>query len=565
MMLTMIGGLLLTACSDDDSPAPTPGGGTGQKGWKTPETKVHGNFKDLGNYVIELSDVTDASVEQRALTKLNKKHDHIKLPSAGGCTAMARLNSKGEVVFGRNMDLDISQKPAYLCKTTYGKYKTIGVTYMPGIYLDYSEIQSLSMIDEDEAAYFAFTTNDCLNEMGLYIEMNLRERNDKLLCYGLHTTYGETNRKSDGKPWKELRAPHIAIGRLVAQNCATVQEAVEYLNNSYDWYTISPEIDVYAQNNMAFMIGDATGEYGLIELAQDEVHYTAYQRAHANSYIYPKWAALETCGTGFGRLRMANEIGTVETLEDAMDAMIPIMWRNETLWVGESYRQNDEQHHHPYNQIKFEDDKGIPALDWRGDYVISWPVLDDGRVLCDAQIYADAERCTYDPNIKNYFKDAIATGRLVVDDGSIKFTVKGEELTLTALKAKVKEYNESTDRSKKAALQPYYNEYNRLLHNDDNFWIHDDDNFEAAKAMVYAILHIRYNAEGKCDPSPSCLSKYEKLLAFYGMKGRTKDEKPLRDDGNIWTTSLNVGVNCAHREIKIRFWENNDIVYHFKW
>ncbi len=563
----MIGGLLLTACSDkDDPPPPTPttGTGIGQKLWKIPETEIHGNFKDLGNYVIELPDITDASVEQRALEKINKKHDHIKLPSAGGCTAMARLNSKGEVIFGRNMDLDISQKPAYLCKTTYGKYKTFGVTYMPGIYLDYSEIKSMHTLDEDEIAYFAFTTNDCLNEKGLYIEMNLRERNDKLLCYGLHSTQGETRRSSDGKPWKELRAPHIAIGRLVAQNCATVQEAVEYLKNSYDWYTITPEKESYAQNNMAFMIGDATGEYGLIELAQDEVHYTAYQRAQDNSYIYLKWASLETCGTGQGRLRMANEIGAVETPEAAMKAMEPIMWRNETLWLGESHRLTEGQHH-PYNQIVFQDEDGNPAIDWRGDYVISWPVLDDGRVLCDTQIYKDATICTSDPMIKKYLDNAIATGRLIIDDGSIKLTVNGEQLTLAALKAKVSEYEATTDKAKKAALQPYYDEYDRLLHNDDNLWIHNDDNFEAAKAMAYAMMHIRYNAEGKCEPSPSCLSKYEMLLSFYGMKGWTKDEQPLRDAGNVWTTSLNVGVNCAQKEIKIRFWENNEIVYHFKW
>ncbi len=569
-MLVMMGGLLLAACSDESTPiptptpTPTPGNGTGQKGWETPETVEHGNFKDLGNYVIELPDITDASVEERALAVINEIHDHIKLPSAGGCTAMARLNSNGEVIFGRNMDLDISQKPAYLCKTTYGKYKTFGVTYMPGIYLDYSEIKSLDMLDEDEAAYFAFTTNDCLNEKGLYIEMNLRERNDKLLCYGLHSTHGETNRSSDGKPWRELRAPHIAIGRLVAQNCATVQEAVEYLNNSYDWYTITPEKEIYAQNNMAFMIGDATGEYGLIEIAQDEVHYTAYQRAQANSYIYPKWEALETCGTGRGRLRMAYEIGTVETLEDAMDAMKPIMWRNETLWLGESHRLTEGKSH-PYNQIVFQDGDGNPTLDWRGDYVISWPVLDDGRVLCDAQIYADAERCKYDRNILKYLEDAKATGRLIVDDGSIKFTVNGEQLTLTELNAKNSEYETTTDKAKRAALQPYNDEHHRIMQNDNNLWIHNDDNFEAAKAMAYAMMHIRYNAEGKCDPSSSCLSKYEKMLAFYGLKGRTKDEKPLRDAANVWTTSLNVGVNCAQKELKIRFWENDALVYHFKW
>jgi len=60
---------------------------------------------------------------------------------------MAKRNSKGEVVTGRNMDLDISQTPAYVFKTTFGKYKNVCVSYSPGFYLPYSEVQKLDDID----------------------------------------------------------------------------------------------------------------------------------------------------------------------------------------------------------------------------------------------------------------------------------------------------------------------------------------------------------------------------------------------------------------------------------
>ena len=87
----------------------------------------------------------------------------------------------------------------------------------------------------------------------------------------------------------------------------------------------------------------------------------------------------------------------------------------------------------------------------------------------------------------------------------------------------------------------------------------NDDHFEAMKAGAYASLHIRYNADGEFDPT--AMSKYEKLCAFYG-KGCEKDETPLRDDASIWTTSLNVGVNCNKKEIKIRFWEDDNVIFH---
>ena len=42
-----------------------------------------------------------------------------------------------------------------------------------------------------------------------------------------------------------------------------------------------------------------------------------------------------------------------------------------------------------------------------------------------------------------------------------------------------------------------------------NYWLHNDDHFEAAKALAYAQIHIRYNDNGEFDMN--CMSKYDKL------------------------------------------------------
>ncbi len=78
------------------------------------------------------------------------------------------------------------------------------------------------------------------------------------------------------------------------------------------------------------------------------------------------------------------------------------------------------------------------------------------------------------------------------------------------------------------------------------------------KAMAYARIHIRYNAQN--EPDPTAMSKFDKILAFYGF-GVEKDEKPLRDDVSIWTTSVSIGVNAAEKKMKILFWENKDLIY----
>ncbi len=554
--MTALVATTFVACGEKESSAA--GGGTGEKLWKS-ETKEYKNFTDLGNYVIQMPDYDDAANEQEGLAVLNSSWDQLKMVG-GGCTAMGKRNSQGELIFGRNMDLDISQCPAFIVKVTYSKYKTFGVAYLPHAYPHYADILEKGEMEQELVNRIPFLTTDCLNEKGLYIQSNLRERDDRLSNYGLHSTHGEKTR-SDGKPWSELRASTVSATQLVAQNCATVKEAIEFLKNSYDWYTMAPS-EGQSKINMGFLIGDATGEYGVIEIAQDEVSYIPYQFGQANYYLTPKWGSLQTWGPGQGRLTMVSQvIEKPQTLEEMMDAMVPIMWRNEILWLGQSHRKTDSQQH-PYSQIAFTDDKGNPSLDWRSEYVFQCPVLDDGRMLLPAEMYEAAKQSTaYDPKIKEYFDDAIKRGQLVVDNGSFRFSVKGQQLTLAQLTAKYNEYKQATDAAQKAALQPYEDEYRRITLKMDNGWIHNDDHFEAAKALAYAQIHIRYNDQGVFDMNS--MSKYDKLLAFYGM-GVEKDEKPLRDDGQIWTTSLNIGTNCATKEMKIRFWENDDIIYHAK-
>ena len=546
----------LVSCGSESST-----GSVFEKNWDY-EIVEHKNFRDLGNYVIELPDFTDPASMQKSIDACNKG-DQGGLQTKFGCTAMAKRNNKGEVIFGRNMDLDISQKPAYVFKTTFGKYKNFCVVYAPDFYLDYADLQKKDEIEQDVLDKTLTITCDALNEKGLYIQADIREETDKTYCYGLHSSRGETTR-ADGKPWSELRAPTTIICQVVSQNCATVKEAIEYLNNSYDWYTSpAPGMNYgFVLNNIAFMIGDATGEYGLIEIAQDEICYMPYQFGHANFYVNPKWNALNPVGIGVGRLAMVSEvIGAPQTLEEMMDAMKPIMWCNESLWIGESEKVTDGTRLHPYNHIRFQNDKGQRQLDWRGEYVTLCPVLDDGRMIIEAQTYEEAKQSTYDPKIKQYFDDAIKAGSLVVDDGSIKFNVNGKSLNLTELRILSDECLWCNDLDKRDELRPYYTKYRHLLENNNNLWAHNDEHFEAMKAFAYAKVHTRYNDKGEFDPNS--MSQYEKLCAYYGI-GVEKDEKPLRDAANVWTTSVNVGVNCAQKEMKIRFWENDDVIYHVK-
>ena len=77
MVLLATGMITMVSCSNTSKE--TSQGFKGEKLWES-EVVEHKNFKDLGNYVIELPDYTDAAIEERGLAAINTQFDKLKLP-----------------------------------------------------------------------------------------------------------------------------------------------------------------------------------------------------------------------------------------------------------------------------------------------------------------------------------------------------------------------------------------------------------------------------------------------------------------------------------------------------
>ena len=89
------------------------------------DPKDHGTYTDLGNYVIDLGEITQEDV-MMGLNEINRRQD---LWPTGACTAIVKRNAKGEVIIGRNKDMEISNYPAFISHFTGGKYRAVGVFY----------------------------------------------------------------------------------------------------------------------------------------------------------------------------------------------------------------------------------------------------------------------------------------------------------------------------------------------------------------------------------------------------------------------------------------------------
>lgn len=390
--------------------------------WDTEKGTGYDNFTDLGNYVILVDECKTMDIEE-AFGYVDNKYDGWDM----GCTACAKINSRGEVIMGRNLDMVINQTPVFIIPTSFGKYETINFSSTPDLPYTYKELREIGRIDDRFYNALPLFSSDSFNSAGLYIECNMRPDHPGLSNSG-------TN------PGKRRASMHT-IPALVGANCATVKEAIYFLKNSYDYYTTNSENKAISHCNFAFMIGDATGEYGLVEIVKNKITYMPYQFGHANYYISPMANAQQKIGWGYGRLQsMYDIIADIDTEEEFRKGMEKSMWRNGYLYIEDAYRDED-------GNIRFVDHDGNSIMDWRTEYEQYFIIDKDGNMIEDTSLESGFE----------------------------------------AYCGACFEH----DREKIEKLQPVYDEYKECVNRCNGPWVLDDENFEilqkAAKEYIESI------------------------------------------------------------------------------
>lgn len=402
-----------TGCSSSNAKVMNIGKGKQILNWNS-EIVDHGSYKDLGHYVIDMGEVSQKDFADGA-ERANEKFDTLKTKS---CTAIAKKNSKGQVVIGRNQDCEVSNYPVMIFHLNEGKHQAVSFYYNDHFDYTYEQFQNGIDLEDSLRGMLASVSTDAFNDAGLYIETNMR------------TNLGVTT--SGTNPGKE-RVPMIGIISRIAQNSGTVAEALDYLK-TIDVYTMSSISGSSTEGwDYAFMIGDATGEYGVIEFANNQLYYTPYANGMGNFFVSPALTQHDRYNTGYGRLNIAQQamIGA-ETDRDMMEAVHKADWYHEIQDYKYSYRDNN-------GKVHFVDKDGNPSIDYRSEFVGRTPVDDFGDSVNGKFNYFD------------HLTPGIIAGLSKQDRQDIE------------------EFND------------YMNKHFQL--NSDKFWVLDDNNFEEVKTM----------------------------------------------------------------------------------
>lgn len=232
------------------------------------------------------------------------------LTASPACTCCIKEMEDGTVIMGRNMDLPLSFSPAVIFRTKGdGKdtYDTVNISYSAPGPISFDQVAELGAIPTSIFATYVVACCDALNSEGLYLQYNMRECVD---CVN-------TSTNPDDGP----RVASFNTLRLVADHCATIDEALAYLRGLDIYDPKTPAFDW----SMAIGMMDKTGRYGVAEFVDNQVIWnegtTGFACGQANFY-WSREAAGVRNGSGLGRWRKLMErYYDIETQEDMESAM----------------------------------------------------------------------------------------------------------------------------------------------------------------------------------------------------------------------------------------------------
>lgn len=272
----------------------------------------------------------------------------------GGCSAVS-ADINGTRLVGRNMDLNISNKCAYVVRTDIsGKYETFGLAYtFRDISPDYEVVKKDGLGDTFEKI-LPFMCDDVVNSEGLHIEINMRHGetdengND---IFGVE----HTNKNASGRVYV------FNLGQYIALNCKDLDAVREHLEK---------DVDVYTQKNYwsyAFVITDAKGNSALLEFGNGKYYWVEKDEngvvAQTNFYVNEECNAKEDIKTGLGRYdTIMSGIKDVNNERELYELMKKISYS----WFYSDYDDCKNNHFDPRSEIIGEEnDAGIdPTYDF---------------------------------------------------------------------------------------------------------------------------------------------------------------------------------------------------------
>ncbi|MBQ0079001.1 MAG: hypothetical protein KBS66_03785, partial [Eubacterium sp.] len=217
------------------------------------------------------------------------KYD-IREKDKGGCTVIGK-EVDGKMVVARNMDMSISHMPAYYFRTDLeGCNKTICVMYT-NFLGETSDVIRRNGISNAMLEMLPISAADSMNDKGFYVEANMRTTEN----------YEDGTSKfgsSGTNPDSDIRLALSQLPVYLPLHCDTVDEALKMVREDLDIYSLNSDLIDWP---LCLYMADATGNYGVLEVVNNEIIWHDKAPAQANFYLDEKYQQIEDYKAGFGK------------------------------------------------------------------------------------------------------------------------------------------------------------------------------------------------------------------------------------------------------------------------
>lgn len=213
---------------------------------------------------------------------------------SGACTAHTWMTDRGSKAEVRNLDFFYTVNPAIAYYFDVpGYYKSWNFTLLTSNGQNYESMLN-DGVDEEVMKAVASMPFDVLNEKGLYVEVNIRSAE-----YDLSTGGYKWDCRTGSNPTAAETRSIAVFGREIANNCATVREAIDYAK------TINWVLNADCGYFLAWFVNDSTSS-ALFELVDNQLKVTENVRTNSNYFVNDEYKDQVLFDMGIGRTEYMN-------------------------------------------------------------------------------------------------------------------------------------------------------------------------------------------------------------------------------------------------------------------
>lgn len=222
----------------------------------------------------------------------------------GLCSSCIKTLNDNKTVLGRNVDYPNTNAPIVIFYVNASdRYHSVNIGHT--VVIPFDHIVEINGMEKQFYEKLPYLITDSMNECGLILEVNMREKCEKL---------DSSSTNPNGHP----RICFMNLIRYLSDHCANIDEVLNTVK----------DLDIYSANSSlldwhgGIAMMDATGRYGVLEIANNKILWSENMPGQTNFWQNKEAYSISDLNSGLGRWDvLMNEYANISSEKDMENVM----------------------------------------------------------------------------------------------------------------------------------------------------------------------------------------------------------------------------------------------------